>query len=301
MIIKSKQFKNFTVIDNTILKEQKLSLKAKGLFCILCSLPSDWKIRQSQLPQYSNDSGTATSAAFKELIQYGIVKVINRSGDSKGWRGNYSYIVYPNLEMAKKDIDLHLHKSDFSDIELNDELKENNSQVENSENLPLVENPLMEKPLMGNPLLENPLLENRPLLNKEYTNKEITNKEITNKIKTYSTFVEIFYDWFKLRNGFPPKINSVEGKAMKQIILYLNEITKDETKSIQSWQYILQNWDKLPNFYINRMRLIDISSSIVNILIELKQNKNSVSSGKINQAYNDTMNKLLNQRQNGTN
>ena len=53
--IKTKKEKNFTVLDNTFIKDTRLSWKAKGLMTYLLSLPDDWTIHLSEIEQHATD------------------------------------------------------------------------------------------------------------------------------------------------------------------------------------------------------------------------------------------------------
>jgi len=267
MIIKSKHFKNYTTIDNRLLREPKISLKAKGLFCILASLPPDWNIVQSQLEQFSDDGSRATISAFKELIDYGIVKVTTKSDNyPTGFRGNVSYIVYPSLEYAER-----------ADAEQQETPNEQDATIIDTS-------------------LQNATMQNDSLLIKESTNKSKTNK--SDDIK-FGEGMRLYFDFFKSRNGFPPKINGTEGKSLKSILSYLYDCAGSHEQALNSFQYVLSNWDRLNDYLKKRMRLCDINSSIVNILVELKSNGNSKVTGKINTQYQDTLQKLLNEKRNG--
>ena len=265
MIIKSKHFKNYTTIDNSILRDKNLSLKAKGLFCVLASLPPDWNIVQSQLEQFSNDGSRATTNAFKELIDYGIVKVTTKNDNlPDGFRGNVSYIVYPTLAYALNQVD---------------------ESIEVQQNEPI-----------QTTLIQNATMQNVSLLNKENTNKSITNN--SNELY-YKDAMNLYFEFFKARNGFPPKINAVEGKSLKSILVYLNDCSGSNELAIESWKYILSHWDTLNDFTKKRMRLCDINSGIVNILVELKNGNKAKPQGKINNAYQSTLEKLLIEKSNG--
>lgn len=278
MIIKSKHFKNYTVVDNAILRDKNLSLKAKGLFCILSSLPSNWNVIQSQLEQFSNDGMSATTSAFKELIEYGIVKVTSKC-DSKSakFRGNLSYIVYPSLQLASNS------NQEAIENELTDE------NIDTSTENALLENPIMEKAIMHKP----------SVLNKDIQSTDITNNN--NDKLNYKSFMDLYYNFFKELNGFPPKINATEGKAMKGIIEYLIQCSENSDKALKAFEYVLSHWKDLSEFTQRRMRLCDINSNMVNILVELKQVKSKPASvsGNINKNYESTLQKLINQKSNG--
>ena len=93
LIVKSKLTEKFTIIPNSVLTDRKLGLKAKGLLCILLSLPSDWAVYKSQLQQFSTDGRDATSASFNELVDNGYITAIRRIND-KGHFMGWDYVVY---------------------------------------------------------------------------------------------------------------------------------------------------------------------------------------------------------------
>ena len=129
---------DFTVIDNSIFKNQKLTLKAKGMICTMLSLPDDWNFSEEGLTSLSNDGISSVRSTLKELMEYGYLKR-ERNRDAKGILRDYVYTIYeePTLE--------------------------NQKQVE----------PTLEKPKLEKPTLEN-LKTYKELNNKELNNKNIT-------------------------------------------------------------------------------------------------------------------------------
>jgi hypothetical protein len=93
LIVKSKLTEKYTIIPNAILNDQKLSLKSKGLLCILLSLPSDWAVYKSQLQTFSTDGRDGTIASFNELVDNGYITAIRRH-NSKGQFMGWDYVVY---------------------------------------------------------------------------------------------------------------------------------------------------------------------------------------------------------------
>lgn len=129
---------DFTVIDNSIFKNQKLTLKAKGMICTMLSLPDDWNFSEEGLTSLSNDGISSIRSTLKELMEYGYLKR-ERNRDAKGILRDYVYTIYeePTLE--------------------------NQKQAE----------PTLEKPKLEKPTLEN-LKTYKVLNNKELNNKNIT-------------------------------------------------------------------------------------------------------------------------------
>lgn len=62
---------NYTVIDNAIFKDRNLSLKAKGLLCLMLSLPDGWNFSIKGLATLSTDGVSAVRAALNELKKEG--------------------------------------------------------------------------------------------------------------------------------------------------------------------------------------------------------------------------------------
>lgn len=87
--------RNYTVLDNTFLKDVRLSWKAKGLFAYILSLPEDWKIYTTELQNHATDGETALRAAIKELTEYGYIQQ-QREKDEKGRWASYSYVIIEN-------------------------------------------------------------------------------------------------------------------------------------------------------------------------------------------------------------
>ncbi|HDR7640773.1 conserved phage C-terminal domain-containing protein [Bacillus wiedmannii] len=131
--------KNYTTINNTGLRDERLTWKAKGILAYILSLPDDWVFYMEEVATHSKDKLDSLKSGIKELKEHGYVKrypVKNEKGKIARWE----MIIY---------------------------------EVPQGE-YPLVENPQMEKPLVDKPLVENP-----PLLStKELsTNKSNTDKQ----------------------------------------------------------------------------------------------------------------------------
>lgn len=97
----------------------------------------------------------------------------------------------------------------------------------------------------------------------------------------YSKMIEKYDEFCIVNTGVGSKIDGMQGKAMKSIILFLtkqctlkNSELNDmelEENVLLSWQYILKNWNKLDDYNRNRIKLSDINSSLSNILMKLKE------------------------------
>jgi hypothetical protein len=92
-IYKSKHVGNYTVIPNSILQNNNLTLEAIGLLCHLLSLPPDWVVYKSQLSERLKIGRERFNRIFKELTDNGyIISIRKVSEDTKQF--DYEHIVY---------------------------------------------------------------------------------------------------------------------------------------------------------------------------------------------------------------
>lgn len=106
MIYKAKGQVSFTQVSNKILQSAELSMKAKGLWSYLCSLPEDWAIHKSELHNHFKDGKAAVRSAFDELVEYGLIVAVEER-ESDGKFKDWSYIVYQERilpDVRKSDI-----------------------------------------------------------------------------------------------------------------------------------------------------------------------------------------------------
>lgn len=99
----SKQ-RDYTVMDNTFLRDDKLSWKAKGLFAYILSLPEDWKIYLNELQTHATDGETSLRSAIKELTDNGYI-VQKRLKDDKGRWASYVYQIIENPFVENLNVD----------------------------------------------------------------------------------------------------------------------------------------------------------------------------------------------------
>ena len=59
--------KNYTTMSNYYLRDQRLSLKAKGLLSLMLSLPEDWDYMSKGLAHICKDGIDSISAILREL------------------------------------------------------------------------------------------------------------------------------------------------------------------------------------------------------------------------------------------
>ena len=120
IVVKKKT--DYTVISNVFLRDERLSLKSKGLLAYVLSLPNDWVLYVSELAKNHKDGTSAIYSAFKELTELGYVRRKRERIDGK--LGGIDYIISetPILE--------NLNVENLNQENLNQE----NQQLQNTNN-----------------------------------------------------------------------------------------------------------------------------------------------------------------------
>lgn len=81
-LTRRKYDRDFTVISNEFLKDNRLSWKAKGLIAYVCMLPDDWVLNMRDLVNRATDGRDSLYSGIKELEKYGYCsKTQNRNTD----------------------------------------------------------------------------------------------------------------------------------------------------------------------------------------------------------------------------
>lgn len=72
-IIRVEKNKNYVTMNRTVLNDERLSWKAKGIMAYMLSMPDDWKFYMNELVKHATDGERALRAGFKELQELGYV------------------------------------------------------------------------------------------------------------------------------------------------------------------------------------------------------------------------------------
>lgn len=79
MIVRLLKNKNFSVISNIGINDEKLSLKAKGMYAFLLSKPDEWKITSRGLESVLKESRPTIVDVLRELEEAGYLKRTRKS------------------------------------------------------------------------------------------------------------------------------------------------------------------------------------------------------------------------------
>ena len=92
MEVKVKKNVPFSIIPNTILEDQRLSWKSKGLLCYLISRPDGWKVLIQDLIKRSTDGRDAVKTALAELRVAGYAEIIKERNEKGQVQGSFYQI-----------------------------------------------------------------------------------------------------------------------------------------------------------------------------------------------------------------
>lgn len=172
-IVRVEKKTNYTIIDNTALRDSRLSWKAKGLMAYMLSMPDDWTFYMDELQKHATDGKSSFRSGFNELKKLGYVerKRIQREDGTFFW-------------------ETIVHERPHTDF-------------------PQVDYPSMEKPQVEKPSMDNrPLLStNKPSTDKQNTNRPSTddNKQTSLSSPGFKKAIELY------ENLIPGGVTSIVG------------------------------------------------------------------------------------------
>lgn len=120
--------------------------------------------------------------------------------------------------------------------------------------------------------------ENSELINAKESEKEKSFAKKEKVTSEYSQFVDAYFEFYKNRVGIEYKFTAMDGKAAKNILIYLEKVSKNKDP-IESWRFILQKYDIWDHFYQNQLKLNQIESNLPNILNNIRNESGSRKNG----------------------
>lgn len=104
-ILKNPSRKKFTVVDNHALRDDNLSLKARGLLVTMLSLPNNWKFSETGLcALFKKDGQASIRSGLKELESSGYL-VRRRTRDDMGRVDGVEWIIYDQPRLENRNVD----------------------------------------------------------------------------------------------------------------------------------------------------------------------------------------------------
>lgn len=147
---------NFSIVSNSIIRDTRLSLKARGLLILMLSLPDCWQFSVKGLATLSGEGNDSIRGGIKELEEVGYLSR-KRKHLPNGRLGEMEYTLYEQAQPKEE---------------------------KPASDLPTLENPTQEKPIQGKPIQANPTLLSTNIINTDYIkNRERENKELKEEPK----------------------------------------------------------------------------------------------------------------------
>jgi hypothetical protein len=94
---------NYSTVNNTIIKDNRLSWKAKGIWLYAFSRPDDWIFYVADIIKQSTDGRDAVKAGLKELEEAGYLLKYQKKNKDGTW-GEMEWIFYETPEELKKSL-----------------------------------------------------------------------------------------------------------------------------------------------------------------------------------------------------
>lgn len=173
-VIRISKTKGFTVMSNYHLRDQNLSLKAKGLLSMMLSLPDEWHYSIRGLTAICKEGVSSISATIRELEDCGYVRRHQPIVDGKFQE--IEYIIYENPQPKTADKDTSANADSGSTDSADQTASKPQCGTAYSGNAHT------EKPCTENPHTENPNTETPDAQNPHAY--KITNQTRTERTKT---------------------------------------------------------------------------------------------------------------------
>ena len=161
---------NFTIVDNDIFMDKRLSYKDLGLLCQLLSLPDNWNFNVPGLSSLHTDGKASVMAGLENLEKYGYL-TRKQARSEGGYYAGYDYYIYQDPKQNKD-----YSPSGEIPLTVEDQRYAENRKTDNR----ITDKRKTDKPSTDYPSAENPPTVNRITDNQSQLNT-ICNKESNNK------------------------------------------------------------------------------------------------------------------------
>ena len=191
-----KRFKknHFTITDNKLIKDDRLSWKARGIFIYLWSMPDDWNFYVDEVAKHSKNSVGALQSGLSELEKFGYLKRTRLHGED----GHFSKMAW--------------ELSDTGDFTINPETHSMGNTINGKTHR----------------------MENRQLLNTNNTNKKETLNKKNTKESSSKTDTENSQNAFELYQIVVGILTPMQSQNLSEYIRELSDdVVKFAIKAIE--------------------------------------------------------------------
>lgn len=222
---------NYTILNNTCIRDKRLSLKAKGLHTYFMSLPPNWNLYKSELVKHSRDGIDSVNSAIKELVELGYVEITEQKRSADG-------------RFAGKAYGFHA--------------KPINTDGDTRHGFPVTVKPLTDKPFTENPQLLTTNILNTNIQKTKLTNYEASSKENVTSGVSESVFVKVIKDLFSGEYPFDKDFESGVRARLSE-----KEIDESNLESYLKYVFERTKVGNVQKSFEGLFRVLALSNSVI--------------------------------------
>lgn len=87
--------RDFTIISNTVIRDDAISYRARGLLVFLLSQPPDWNTSSARLAIDAGEGRDAVRTALRELVNAGYLQLHKCQGSRGHWEAEWIVVSEP--------------------------------------------------------------------------------------------------------------------------------------------------------------------------------------------------------------
>lgn len=211
---------NYTNISNVLVRDKRLSWKARGIFIYLWSQANEWQFYVSEIATHATDGERALRSGIKELETYGYLKRVHSHSDSGSFDG-MDWVLSDHPEQNRND------------AEMNEKPPKNEQNASDAKRIRCEKHSMQKVPLRNNN-------------DKNYQSKEVTIESNKDNSQSSPILYKEIIDYLNQKTGAHYKSSS---KANQKLI----KARWNEGYTLQDFKTVIDNkafeWQQSPKMW----------------------------------------------------
>ena len=87
--------RDFTIVSNSVIRDDAISYRARGLLIFLLSQPPDWNTSSARLALQSGEGRDAVRTTLRELVNAGYLQLHKHQGKGGHWEAEWIVVAQP--------------------------------------------------------------------------------------------------------------------------------------------------------------------------------------------------------------